>query len=59
MNMGEIKKKAKTQGVDPAKMKKADLIRAIQKAEGHTACYEKGDENCPYLDCCWRADCLG
>ncbi len=58
MTLAQIKKKAKAMGIDPGKMKKADLIRAIQKAEGYTACFGRGQADCPYLDCCWREDCL-
>ena len=39
MGMPEIKKKAKGLGITPGKMKKADLIHAIQTAEGCTACF--------------------
>lgn len=58
MKMTEIKEKAKLLGIEPCKMKKADLIHAIQKAEGYTPCFGKGDYNCPYIDCCFRDDCL-
>jgi hypothetical protein len=58
MKLPEIRKKAKALGVEAGKMKKGELIRAIQKAEGNTACFEHGDASCPYLDCCWREDCI-
>lgn len=59
MKMPDIKKKAQAVGVNPAKFKKADLIRAIQKAEGNNACFGSGTSACPYMDCCWREDCVG
>ena len=59
MKMPEIKKKAQSSGINPAKMKKADLIRAIQTAEENTPCFGTGTSACPYLDCCWREDCIG
>jgi hypothetical protein len=58
MKMQEIRKKAKALGIEPGKSRKADVIRAIQKAEGNTPCFGKGTTACPYLDCCWREDCL-
>jgi len=58
MKMPEIKKKAQAAGVNPTKLKKADLIRAIQTAEGNTPCFERSNGTCPYMDCCWREDCL-
>ena len=35
MKMPQVKQKAKALGIDPGKKKKADLILAIQKAEGY------------------------
>jgi len=56
--MLEIKKKAKNLGVNPGKMKKTELIHALQQAEGCTACFGKSDGQCPYTDCCFMQDCL-
>jgi hypothetical protein len=39
-------------------MKKTELICAIQKAEGFTACFGSGKQDCPYTDCCFRSDCI-
>lgn len=58
MKLDEIRKKALALGVKPGKMKKADLIHAIQRAEGYTACFGKSDGNCKEMGCCWRPDCL-
>lgn len=60
MDLSAIKKKAQGLGVDTArmaKMKKADLVRAIQTAEGNTACYASRTEGCPYVLCCFMVDC--
>jgi hypothetical protein len=58
MKINEIKEKAKALGINCGKMKKADLIHAIQKAENYTPCYGTSNGNCPYTDCCFRQDCL-
>jgi len=58
MNMSDVKTKAKGLGIDPGKMKKPDLICAIQTAEGYAACYGKSNGECPYSNCCFRQDCL-
>jgi hypothetical protein len=58
MTMPEIKAKAKTLGITPGKMKKVELIRAIQEAEWCTPCYGRSNGNCSWTECCWRADCL-
>jgi len=50
MKMLEVRKKAKTLGGNPGKMKKTDLIHALQQAEGYTVCFGKSDGQCPYTD---------
>ena len=37
-------------------IKKADLIREIQKREGFTACFQRQDF-CEEKECCWMEDC--
>ncbi|MHB9071854.1 MAG: Rho termination factor N-terminal domain-containing protein [Sedimentisphaerales bacterium] len=58
MGMPQIRAKAKNLGVDPGKMKKTELIHAIQNAEGFVACFRKADGYCPQETCCFRDDCL-
>ncbi len=59
MNIQSLKEKAKPLGVSKAsKMKKDDLIRAIQDAEGNEQCYSTGRADaCGQYDCCFREDC--
>ena len=58
MNMADIRRKAKELGVKVQGLKKADLIRAIQTAEGNAACFSTGRATCDQLACCWRENCL-
>jgi len=58
MTLPEIRAKAKALGIKPGRMKKADLIHAIQLAEGCTPCFGRSDGYCPYSDCCFMKDCL-
>jgi hypothetical protein len=58
MKMGAVKTKAKNLGIAPKRMKKAELIHAIQMAEGCTPCFGRSNGQCPYGDCCFMADCL-
>jgi hypothetical protein len=58
ITMAEIKDKAKNFGINPANMKKTDLIRAVQKAEGFNACYGTTNGTCQWTNCCFRSDCL-
>lgn len=58
MKIEEIKKIAKKMGVKTGKMKKSEIIRAIQEAEGNPICFdtEKVVE-CDQMNCLWREDC--
>ena len=59
MKLQEIKSIAKGKGVNPAHMKKAELIRAIQRAEGNFDCYGTAkSRQCDQINCFWREDCL-
>lgn len=57
MNVTEIRKRARELKVkNYSRMRKDDLIRAIQLAEGNTDCYKR-ITNCGETDCLWREDC--
>lgn len=58
MKMADIRKRAKEFGVKVQGVKEADMIRAIQTAEGNTPCFATGRETCDQVACCWREDCL-
>jgi len=58
MKMQEIKEIARQRGVKAGTLKKADLIRAIQRMEGNTDCYGAGKAaTCGQDQCLWREDC--
>jgi len=41
------------------RIKKGELIRAIQRQEGNRPCFGADWRfSCERLDCCWREDCL-
>ncbi|MCI5212414.1 MAG: hypothetical protein D3910_27350 [Candidatus Electrothrix sp. ATG2] len=58
MKMKKIRQKAEELGLDAANMKKKDLIRAIQVAEGNFPCFRTENDSCDQINCCWRRDCL-
>jgi hypothetical protein len=58
IGMPEIKMKAQALGLTPGKMKKFELIHAIQMAEGYTPCFGKSGGHCSHIDCCFMDDCL-
>ena len=59
MKLQEVKAIAKRKGVDPARMKKDELIKAIQRAEGNNDCFGTAPSvECGQMNCLWREDCL-
>lgn len=60
MNLKEIKEIAQKMGLKPGKMKKDEIIRAVQRSEGNFDCFGTASNGeCTQQDCMWRADCLG
>ncbi|MCB2182116.1 MAG: hypothetical protein KQH63_08840 [Desulfobulbaceae bacterium] len=57
MKMTEIKKVAVNLGIKPGRMKKGDLIKAVQSKEGNFPCFQVKTDFCDQFDCCWRSDC--
>ena len=58
MKMDQIKEIARHRGLNQAKLKKIDLIRAIQKDEGNEVCCTTGHKGeCGQPECLWRDDC--
>jgi len=41
-----------------SRLRKAELIRAIQKHEGNYPCFGTASGYCDRHDCIWRDDCL-
>jgi hypothetical protein len=59
MKIQEIQKIAKNMGINTFRMKKADIVRAIQGAENNMDCfYTPRVEYCGEMLCLWREDCL-
>ena len=58
MKLEEIKEIAKRHDIKVGKLKKAELVRAIQSIEGNDACFETGKASqCGQAECLWIADC--
>ena len=58
MKLEEIKVIAKQHDIKAGKLKKAELVRAIQLAEDNEVCFETGQaESCGQEECLWRSDC--
>lgn len=59
MTVKDVRAKAKEMGIQLGnKMKKADMIRTIQIAEGNNPCFQTGVTSCDQVNCCWRSDCM-
>ena len=58
MTVKDLQKKARTLSIKPNGLKKAQLIRAIQRAEGNPECFGNAIESCDQADCLFRKDCL-
>jgi len=57
MKVMEIRTMARNLGVkNYSRMAKADLIRAVQVAEGNSPCYQQIFD-CRVDDCLWREEC--
>lgn len=58
MTMDQIREKARSTGVkNYSRLRKADLIRAIQEKEGNSSCYQ-AISDCQEQDCLWKPGCL-
>jgi hypothetical protein len=58
MKLDDIKEIAKRHDIKVSKLKKGDLVRAIQQAEGNEPCFESGKASaCGQHNCLWREDC--
>jgi hypothetical protein len=58
MKLEEIKEIAKQHNIKAGKMKKSDLVKSIQQAEGNERCYDSGKAaQCGQDACAWREDC--
>jgi hypothetical protein len=58
MKLEQIKSIAQQRNIKVGKMKKPELVRAIQSAEGNEPCFEAGKAaSCGQAGCCWRVIC--
>ena len=59
MKIEEIRHIARTQGIHPGKLSKAELIRTIQVEEGNFNCFATAySGECDQAGCSWREDCF-
>jgi hypothetical protein len=59
MTVKQIKEIAKANGIKVGNMKKENIIRSIQRAEGNFECFGTATSGtCDQYNCLWREDCL-
>ena len=59
MNISQVQSIARDMGIKPGKLKKADLIHAIQLQEGAFDCFGTAfDGICDQESSIWRKDCF-
>lgn len=59
MHLNAIRTIAKSQGINPQKLDKPALIRAIQRQEGNFDCFGSTQHGfCDQGACLWRGECL-
>ncbi len=59
MNVQEIREIAKKHAVKTGKLRKGQMIQAIQLAEGNTPCFGTDKEkSCDQTQCLWLTDCI-
>lgn len=59
MKLEEIKEIARQHNIKVNRMKKADLVKAIQQAENNDPCFAAGlAHGCGQESCVWREDCV-
>ncbi len=59
MNMQEIRKIAKKNGLKISRLNKTSLVKKIQSSEGNYDCFATATNNyCDQANCLWQADCL-
>jgi hypothetical protein len=58
MTLQKIREIAKQRGLAVGRMKKGEIVRAIQQAEGNAACFDTGKSaECGQSDCLWQRVC--
>ena len=59
MKVKELRAIARDLGIRTNNLRKAELVRAIQLAEGNFDCFGTAEDYCDQLNCLFRKDCLG
>ncbi|UCF02625.1 MAG: Rho termination factor N-terminal domain-containing protein [Deltaproteobacteria bacterium] len=58
MTVKELQKVAKAMGIKTTGLRKAEMIREIQRTEGNFDCFGSAIDYCDQMNCLFRKDCL-
>jgi len=58
MTIRELQRMARRFGINTGGLKRFDLIKAIQGAEGNVACFGTATASCDQKNCLFREECL-
>lgn len=59
MKMEQVRSIAKSQGINPGKLSKTELVKSIQTEEGNFDCFATAYAGeCDQVGCSWRDDCF-
>ncbi|MDX2503647.1 MAG: SAP domain-containing protein [Gammaproteobacteria bacterium] len=59
MNMQDIRRIAKQNGLKTGKLSKVSLVKKIQATEGNFDCFATAENDyCDQADCIWKNDCF-
>ncbi len=59
MDFNQVRKIAIGMGINTHRLKKVDIIQAIQRAEHNIPCFGAPRiDSCHELNCMWRKDCI-
>ena len=58
MTVKELQKMANGLGIKTTGLRKTELVKTIQSAEGNFACFATATDYCDQMACLFREDCL-
>ncbi|WP_303902116.1 SAP domain-containing protein [Thiohalomonas denitrificans] len=59
MRLEAVRALAREGGIVADNMRKIELVRILQRKEGHAECFGRpGEDVCRQWNCLWREDCL-
>lgn len=58
LTLAHARDRAIHRAIETGELAEMDFIHAVQRAEGHQACFGRTEEPCPKSRCRWHAECV-